>query len=137
MSGTQNRWARLCPRYPAAGPAGSRQASRSESRWLKIRRPEAQRLIALVSARLRIMRRPSGTVLKQSDGANSTVRAQIEPMMCSAWHTKQVARSDFDRNHRCALRMNVKYTPPGENEPHFIFIVPMFAIETGEHFVES
>jgi len=58
-------------------------------------------------------------------------------MMCSAWYTQQVARSNFDRNHRCALRMNVKYTPPGENKAHFIFVVPMLAIEPGEHFVES
>ncbi len=57
-------------------------------------------------------------------------------MMRSARHTKQVARSDFDRNDRCALGMNVKYAPPGENKPDFIFIVPMLAIETGEHFVE-
>src|ERR1700678_1836056 len=117
MSGAQNRLAPLCPRYRAAGPEESRQGSRPESRCPKIRRTEAQWLIALVRARLRIMRRPSGTVLKQSDGANSAVRAQIEPMMRPPWHTKQVARSNFDRNDRCTLRMNVKYTPPGENKP--------------------
>src|SRR5258707_11443719 len=60
------------------------------ARALQIRRnirwPQAERLIARIHAAFGVMRRPAGRVLKQSNGANPLIRAEIEPVMGAARH---------------------------------------------------
>src|SRR5690242_2806108 len=82
------------------------------------------------------MRRPSRRVLKQTDGANPFVRAEMEPVMRTARHTDQITGFDFDSSDRPVAWMNMKQAAPGDDEAHFVFIVPVLALESRQHRIE-
>src|SRR5436853_5745240 len=102
-----------------------------------ISRPEAKRLIAGILAAFGVMRCPARRVLKQADGANLTVRAEVEPVMRAARHTDQITGFDFDGRHWPLSWMNVKQAAPGDDEAHFVFIMPVLALEARQHRIET
>src|SRR3989442_2291394 len=99
-------------------------------------RPEPPRLMALARAAARIAGGPPRRILEKPDRPNPPVRAEVKPVPGAARHTNQVAGLDFDGDHRAASRPDVEQTAALQNEPDFILIVPMLAVEFGQHGVE-
>src|SRR5690242_17946237 len=91
---------------------------------------------SFIDAAFSVVRRPAGRVLKQTNRTDATIGAEIEPVQGAAWHANQIAGFDFDRQHWSSRRVNVKKPVAGNNEAHFVFVVPVFAIELREHCVE-
>src|SRR5258708_32750238 len=104
----------------------------SNSPGRKIVRPETHRLISAIDTAFGIVRRPSARILKQADRANSPFFTQIKPVPRSARHAQQIPRFNGNRNHFSVAvltpEVNVKNSPALDDEPHFIFIVPVFAV---------
>src|SRR5882672_4139331 len=55
-------------------------------------------LVATINAAIRVVRRPAGHVLKQSDGANSPIAAKIKPVERSSRHANQITCFHLDRD---------------------------------------
>src|SRR5262245_43730400 len=98
--------------------------------------PEAHGFEFRVDACAGVLRRPATRILKEPDGANLTAGAEIEPVQCSARHANEISGFYFDRGHRPGCWPDVKQAAAMNDEAHFVFVVPMFAIELGEHGVE-
>src|SRR5688572_1849901 len=103
----------------------------------KVRNAEAQRLVGGVDAGISVMRRPAGNILKQTDCSNRAITAKVEPMECSLRDADQIACLHFDRDDIAVFRRYVKNTVAFHNKSHFVFVVPMLAVELGKHFVET
>src|SRR2546425_12642494 len=69
--------------------------------WIlgNVRNAEANRLVLLVRPTLGVVGRPAGQVLKQTDRANLSIRAQVEPVPGPSRHANQIARFDLDRDY--------------------------------------
>src|SRR5215510_3264351 len=98
---------------------------RTKADWQKV----------FVYTTLRVVRRPTGCVLKQTNGTNATVRTKIEPVQRASRYANQIACFDFDCQHGAARRVNVEQSVTGDNESYFVFVVPVFAIKLREHRV--
>ena len=61
----------------------------AETHWKKV----------FIDAAVGVVRSPSGGVLKQTDGADATIVAEIEPVQRASRDANQIARFDFDREH--------------------------------------
>src|SRR5262245_40461156 len=82
------------------------------------------------------MRRPARHVLKQPNGPDASISAEIEPVMRAARHTDQITRLNFDRKHWRTWWMNVEQATALDDEADFVFVVPVLAVELVEHDVE-
>ena len=45
------------------------------------------------------------------------------------WHADEVAGHHFERKHRPAIRVDLEQPAAFDDEPHFVFVVPMLATE--------
>src|SRR5215471_19779040 len=100
----------------------------------KVLRPEAQRLEAAIDAAVGVMRSPAGDVLKEPNRAYTAVSAEIEPMVRATRDANEIARLDFDGEHRPAVsRVDVEEPAAFDNQPHFVLVVPVFRAELREH----
>src|SRR5262245_13269602 len=122
--------ASLCPR--CRGPRHERPSLRATSQggWNReVGWAEAHGLKLSVHAALRVVRCPAGRILKEPNRPDTTVGAEIEPVMRATRYTNQVAGLNFDRKHRSLGRMDVKEPAPFDDEPHLIFVVPVLTAE--------
>src|ERR671918_465796 len=99
----------------------------AETNWKKV----------FINTAVGVLRSPSGRVLKQADCPDATIVAEVEPMECAARNANQIAGFHFNREHGAGGRVNVKQSSARDNESHFIFVVPVFAIEFCEHRIET
>ena len=111
-------------------PKVSRHLARDE------RGTEAHGLEVGVDAAVGVMRRPAGRILKEPDGANPAVGAQIEPVVRPARDADQISRLHLDREHRAIGRVDVEEAAAFDDEADLVFVVPMLGTELGEHGVE-
>ena len=51
-------------------------------------------------------------------------------------YANQITGLNFDSDHRFVQRMNVKQSVARDDESHFVFVVPVFAIEFRKHCVK-
>ena len=79
------------------------------------------------------MRCPARGILKQANRPNPAIRTQIEPVPGAARNPDQVAGLYFDRGKRADLRPDVKESTSMNDEAHFVFVMPVFATELGQH----
>src|SRR5258708_8634781 len=93
-------------------------------------------IVARIHPALRIPRGPTGGILKQSDGADASIRTKIEPVPHAFRNSEQVAALDFDDDDRTVFRVNMKQTAAADNKPHFVFVVPMLAAELSQHRID-
>jgi len=96
---------------------------------------QADGLIALVNPAVRIMRPPSAGILKESNGADSSINEKIEPVPCARRHTNQV--TCLDRDYPARSRVNVIDTPAFHDEPNLVFAVPVLTAELGKHLIQT
>src|SRR5438132_12800395 len=61
------------------------------------------------------------------------IRTQINPVPGAARNPDQVAGLYFDRGKRADLRPDVKESTSMNDEAHFVFVMPVFATELGQH----
>ena len=99
-------------------------------------RTKANRLEFRIDTAFRVMRRPAGWVLKQSNRADLPVGAEIEPVQRPARHANEIAGLDFDCENGRIRRMNVEQPAALNDESDFVFVVPVFAAEFRKHDVQ-
>src|SRR6185503_17415927 len=102
-----------------------------------MRGAETHRKEVFINAAFRVVRRPACCVLKQTNRPDATIGAEIEPVERAAGHTDQIACFDFDAEHGSACRVNVKKTVTGNDESHFVLVVPVLAIKLRQHCIET
>ena len=90
-----------------------------------------------IDAAVGVVWSPAGGVLKQAYRANASIATEIEPVERASRNPNQISCFHFDRQYRAVLRVNMKQTMTGDDESHFVFVVPVFAIEFREHLVKS
>src|SRR5262249_47951654 len=95
----------------------------------QISRPKAHCLIVFVRAALSVVWCPAGSILKETNGADAPLPAEIEPVQHPARHANKIARFDRDRDHRTPLRTNVEEPAPLDDEPDLVLIVPVLGVE--------
>src|SRR5215471_9263262 len=86
------------------------------------RRTEAHGLEGGVDPAVRVMRRPAGRILEESDRANSALAAQIEPVARSARDADQVPGPNLDRENASIRRMDVEEAPPFDDEADLVLV---------------
>src|SRR6266851_2042831 len=99
----------------------------------KIRRSQAHRLIVAIYPAIGVMRCPARGVLEQANRTNPPIRTQIKPVPRAARNADQVATFHFDRSERADAWPDVKKSATMNDEAHFVFVVPVFATELGQH----
>src|SRR5215207_5243013 len=98
--------------------------SRRRTGGREIPRPEAQWLESAIHSAARVLRRPAGRVLEQTDGADPPVRTEVEPMVRAFRHANEIAGFDLDGEHRTLRRMNVEQAASFDDESDFVLVVP-------------
>src|SRR5262245_8193671 len=98
---------------------------------------ETQRLKTAVDAARGVMRSPASRVFEQTNGADAAIGAEVEPVQEARRNSDQVARFDLDTHDRAVLRVKVKQPPPFDDEPHLVIVVPVLAVEFGQHLVQA
>src|SRR5262245_37537376 len=83
------------------------------------------------------MRGPSRWILKQTNGPDATIGAEIEPVQRASRYTDQITGFDFDAEHGSRFTMNMKDPMPRDDKSHFVFVVPVLAIELRQQRVET
>src|SRR5262249_940710 len=99
-------------------------------------RSKTQRLIIGVNAAISVTRRPTGGVLKQANGANAPISAEVKPMTIAGRHSDQVSSFDLDRDNGASLRPQVKQSATFDDEPHLVIVVSMLSVEFRQHLGE-
>src|SRR5712692_7436312 len=102
----------------------------------KMRNAETYRKKILISSTIRVVWRPTSHVLKQADCSNSAISAEVKPVPGPARNTNQVPSFNLNGNYRSPLRMDMEQSMPGDYEPYFVFVMPVFAIELCQHRVD-
>src|SRR6185295_9584986 len=90
----------------------------------------------LIHATLGIDGRPARHVLKQTDGSNAAIGAEVEPMPGAARHPNQIAGFHLDRDNRSGLGVNMKESMARDDEAHLVFVMPVFTTKFPEHRFE-
>src|SRR5215472_13027359 len=139
-SRNQSEWS--CLRCPEEwrGLAFRRKAARGLlqcSLRRDVARAPAKRLVIPVYAAARIMRRPAGLILKQTNRANSPVPTQVKPVPRAPRNAHQVAGFNLNRHHGALRRMNMKKPATCDDVAHFIFIVGVLDVELRKHRVQA
>src|SRR6266704_2479701 len=75
----------------------------------------ANGLVVPIHAAARVMRRPAGFILEQTNRSNAPVPAQIEPVKRASWNPNQVPRFYLDCDDRTLLRVDMEEPSPGED----------------------
>ena len=58
-------------------------------------------------------------------------------MQCAARNTNQIAGANLYGHHFTILAVNMEKAVARNDEPDFVFVVPVFAIESCQHFLQS
>src|SRR5204863_4839862 len=112
-------------------------SSRIASGAGNVRGPETDRLKTLVDAGLRVVRRPSGRILEQADGADAPIAAEVEPVVRTPWHADEIAGFDLDGEDGFTRRVDVKQPAALDDETDLVFVVPVLGVELCQHRVEA
>src|SRR5262249_7712350 len=102
-----------------------------------IRRAETERLKIAVDAARGVMRRPARRVFEQANGADTPVRAEIEPVQEAGRNSDQVAGFDLDGDNRAVLHVEMKQPAPFDDEPHLVIVMPVLAVEFSQHLLQA
>jgi hypothetical protein len=97
---------------------------------------KANRQKTLIHATLGIDGRPARHVLKQTDGSNAAIGAEVEPMPGAPRHTNQIAGFHFDGDNRSGLGVNMKESMACDYEAYLVFVMPVFTTKLPEHRFE-
>src|SRR2546421_9960425 len=100
-------------------------------------RTETNRLVVFFKMAVGVMRRPAFFILEKPYGSDLACATQIEPMASSTRDPDHISRANFNGNGRMISRRNVKQAASANREAHFVFIMPVFAVESGQHLIQS
>src|SRR6266536_649325 len=102
----------------------------------KMGNTEADRKKILINATIGIVRCPTSHVLKQTDGSNPPVCAEVEPVPGAARNTNQISGLDLYADYPTGLRVNMEQSVARDYESHLVFVVPVLAIKLRQHFLK-
>src|SRR5689334_18150327 len=103
---------------------------------LQVRGAETRQQEVFVNGAFSVMRRPARSVLKQTNGSDAAIGAEIEPVQRASGNTNQIAGFDFDTKHVSGFGMNMKKPVTSDRESDFVLVVPVLAIKLRQHCVE-
>src|SRR5882672_6976382 len=93
----------IAPIFYGTGSASNSLRQRGNIRWA-----ETERLKFAIDAARSVMRSPARGVFEQANGADASIRAEIEPMWEAGWNPDQVAGFDLDGDNLTVQRMKMK-----------------------------
>src|SRR5262245_58248515 len=102
-----------------------------------VRSAETERLKISVDAARSVMWRPARRVFEQANGADAAIGAEVEPVQEAGRNSDQVAGFDLDGDYRGVLGVKVKQPAPFDDESHLVIVVPVLAVEFGQHLVQA
>jgi hypothetical protein len=98
--------------------------------------PEAHGAVIAVDSFLHVMGCPASDILEESDAADTSVIAQVEPMFHAAGDIDHITAFHGNAEHRPILRVQMKNASSFDGESDFVFRMGMFFVELLEHRIQ-